>query len=259
MVALLCDMDVSREPLLNDEDRRKAFFSVLPEHFVSEFLNELATKRYFLYSRINTLEAYRMLVVRDSFQFERGAYRDVSEDFKESFETLLEFTEDQMLVDDNSLSVRLSSSNVRDEHTQKLEIKLDDLCYEVADRYKRVVAIFSKESIKHEPVSSIVKTGNTLWLGRKSYTVRSKRAKGVLSVLWDERVKKKDVKKAHWVGPANTAFAMGLVKSSQDYTQDVWKQIDETRKSMNRRMEDNGIKAEIVTNESSELLFVLSE
>lgn len=252
-------MDILQPPMLNDEDRRRVFFEAMPELFLSELLNELVHKRCFLYARLDALEEYDMLTKRGSFEFEREVYRDAYQDFKVSYETLMDFTEAQMLTDENAMTVKLTSNYTDSNHYIKLKSKLDSLCYEVADRYKRVVSVFSKESVTSEPISSIIKLNNTLWLGSKSYTARSKRAKGMLIALWDGRVKKKDVKKVHWISPENAALSMGLIRSSKDYSQNDWNLIDETRKSINRRIKANGIKAEILVNDSDELLFVLFE
>lgn len=251
-------MDILRAPLLNDEDRRRAFFEAMPELFLNELLNELVHKRYFQYGRLETLEEYDMLVKRGSFEFERVAYRGAYEDFRQSYEALMTFTKDHMIVEGNVVVFKNIHVEVDVEKEESDYYKeLDDLCYEVADRYKRVVRIFSNESIKHEPKSYVDKEGNTLKFLNSTYTASSRRAKGMLSSLWDERVKKKDKQKAFWTSSENVALSMGLIKSSKDYTSDIWSKIDETRKSMNKRMKANGIEAEIIADSSKKLLFTL--
>lgn len=252
-----CVMDVLRKPLLNDDARREAFFEALPELYLGELLNELKHHRYFAESRVSTLERYDLLVSRGSFAFEQDTYRQAYDEFKSSFEGLKTFLETNLFTEDNKVILQPILKSTKPSHYKKLTKELDDLSDEVANKYKRVVDVFSKDKIPTDPNTTTSRSGNVLRFdNHHSYTASSKRTKGMLYALWDKRVKVNKIKNAQWTNPENVAVSMGLINSTKDYAQSHWGKIDETRKSMNRNLEKNGIRFEIRKNQAKKLLFV---
>lgn len=251
-------MDVLRTPLLDDDDRRRAFFEALPELFLSEFLNELKNNRYFSYFRINTLEEYDMLVARTSFKFERKTYNDVYVEFNESFDALKAFTEKNFFTEGNRVVLHSTRRKTDSEQYQTLVTELNALCLAVADRYKRLANVLTRDRVPSESKTSVTRSNNTLHFDDKNYTIRSKEKQELIRSLWSRRVNKKNTKKAEWTDPANVAVSMGLIESARDYDDKVANRMYLTIKDMNKYLDEIGFPVDITKNKEGYLLIVVS-
>jgi len=251
-------MDILRTPLLDDDDRRRAFFEAMPELFFGELLNELKHNRYFSYNRIQTLENYDMLVSRDSFNFERKTYQEMYDEFKVSFDKLKSFTENNLFVENDVVLLQPILKVKEPEQYQGLEKELDTLCLEVVDKYKRLVTVFTKEKINREARTSVTWANNILRYDNEHYKIRSKKKQGLMRALWPKRVNKKGIKKAEWTNCANVAVSMGIIESARNFNNEVSTEMYSTIKDMNKYLGDIGFPVDIKKNKEGNLLIVVS-
>lgn len=251
-------MDILRTPLLDDEDRRKAFFEAMPELFLGELLNELKHHRYFAYNRIHTLEDYDMLITRSSFVFEQKTYREAYSEFKNSFNVLIEFTEKYLFTEDTKVMLHPILKVREPEQYQKLAKELDILCHDVADRYKRAVAVFTNNQKSGEANTSVTRAHNTLHYDDERYQIRGKERQGLIRHLWSMRTKKKSIKNATWTDAANVAVSMGLVETATEFDKEIRDEMHKIIKDLNKYLRNINFPIEVRKNKDGSLLIVVS-
>jgi hypothetical protein len=250
-------MDVLRSPLLSDEHRKSVFFHGLPELFLGEYLNELKHYRFFAYNRIDTLENFDLLNKRKSFSFERVKYQEVYEKFKNSFDKLRDFTEENFFVEGEKVVLNSTLKKTKPIQYQKLADELDELCRSVVNSYHVVTEIFSKDELPIEPKTSVRKVGNTLKFDDKQYVVGSKHRQNLLNALWGKRCKKPAVKNATWTDGSSVAVFMNLTDSSNKFTDKQDNRLQGIVRDFNAYLKKKGYGMKIRRNSDGQYLIVV--
>jgi hypothetical protein len=252
-------MDVLRTPLLDDEDRRKAFFESMPELFLSEFLNELRHHSCFSYTRINTLEKYDMLVSRRSFVFEKNIYRTVFDEFHGSFNKLRLFNESNFFTEGHVVVLQPVLKTQEPKLYEELNDELTGLCGEVVDRYKRLIGVFSKNVLPVESKTSVTRSGNTLRYDDKTYKMQSGFRQNLVRSLWDSRTTKKGKKNANGINPANVAVSIQLIESSGEFTTQTASELYKIVKDTNKYLRKIGFPLSVQKDKNKNMLIVVSD
>ncbi len=198
-------------PLLDDRDRREAFFLALPEIFIDEWFYEIESTGRFSAKRLNVLDQYIQLLSRPSFVFLEEQLKEQFNSFESNFSLLREFLENNF-VTTSGIAKFIEHD---DELLNSESSTLTNLMTDTAIEYQLLVSVLTGRQ-KKSSVDSLHYSkyeNKFVWGGTNFYTVSGKKKQQMFKILWPTRCKKNKLTKVLRVSHNELVSKLGLTKN----------------------------------------------
>lgn len=216
-----------QKPLLNDEERVKSFFELLPEITFNDFLQSLHYSCRFNNTNREKLEAYLKYLGKSGVHFDNKSFDEAFSSFNNKYLRLNDFLE-RNFFEENGLLLLQPVLKVREPLLYaKQKARLKRLCKSTADEYIRAVSTFISIKPPKKPLASgLLYSKGTISYGGKPYRMNSRHQK-MFSLLWKHRSRK--LINAEGYPLEVLAEELGLAENREDVTK---KMLDRLRRKI---------------------------